>query len=267
MAKMMPLRWQIGSDTDIGGGKENQDECFVWASVPDAICVLCVLDGHGRDVGKVAASAAKMSLNKYFEEHHSELKSSPYDCLVRAHEVAHLAIREQFKVELDLQGFDTMEAPEGYLLRSKRGRGQWCCIHGGTTCSIVAMVDGYLYIANVGDSSGLLCATLPILSKIDLIAEGDAAVSSATRNIYDSCILTDDSDAEDKLTTLVVTAEHSPESSYEFLRLRDYRAEMDTPYLPSLNIVYDSPAHEKAKCPPVFSLGVDGLPIVNKRGW
>jgi len=24
------IRWQIGLETDIGGGKENQDECFVW---------------------------------------------------------------------------------------------------------------------------------------------------------------------------------------------------------------------------------------------
>ena len=24
------LRWQVGLETDIGGGKENQDECFVW---------------------------------------------------------------------------------------------------------------------------------------------------------------------------------------------------------------------------------------------
>ena len=24
------LRWQIGLETDIGGGKENQDESFVW---------------------------------------------------------------------------------------------------------------------------------------------------------------------------------------------------------------------------------------------
>jgi hypothetical protein len=24
------IRWQVGLETDIGGGKENQDECFVW---------------------------------------------------------------------------------------------------------------------------------------------------------------------------------------------------------------------------------------------
>ena len=72
------IRWQVGLETDIEGGKENQDECFVWyfdfcpsnyfcairvrccrmqksSSAGDRVTVLCVLDGHGREVGKVAA--------------------------------------------------------------------------------------------------------------------------------------------------------------------------------------------------------------------
>lgn len=50
MAKRTSLKWQIGYDTDIGGGKENQDDCFVWTNVKEEICVVCVLDGHGREV-------------------------------------------------------------------------------------------------------------------------------------------------------------------------------------------------------------------------
>lgn len=263
---MTRLRWQIGFDTDIGGGRENQDDCLIWSSVKEGICVLCVLDGHGRDVGKVAANIARSSLQEYFEEHYDELKTSPYNCLVRAHEVAHSAIKQGFKVELTGQGYDVCESPEGYLLKSKKGLQQWSCIHGGSTCSIFALVDGVLFTANVGDSTGLICSTLPILSKSDICIKGDAAVSDSTRKKYNCCVAPDDSDKWDKSQTLIVTAEHSPESPYEFLRLRDFRPRVDCPEQPSLNIVYDTPAHEKAKCPPVFSLADNNTPIVNDKG-
>lgn len=266
MDKVSRLRWQIGFDTDIGGGRENQDDCLVWSSVRDGICVLCVLDGHGREVGRVAANIAKRSLQEYFEEHYNELKTSPYNCLVRAHEVAHSAIKHGFKVELSGQGYDVFESSEGYLLKSKKGLQQWSCIHGGSTCSIFALVDGVLHTANVGDSTGLICSALPVLCKADISIEGDAAVSDSMRKKYSCCVTTDDSDKWDKSQTLIVTAEHSPESPYEFLRLRDFRPRVDCPEQPSLNIVYDTPAHEKAKCPPVFTLTDNNMPIVNDKG-
>ena len=267
MAKRMTIQWQTGFDTDIGGGKENQDECFVWSSRRSSICVLFVLDGHGREVGKTAAKAAKISLREFFEEYHVDLKSSPYNCLARAHEVAHFAIKKQLKIEFELHGYDVMEDPEGYLVKSKKGQKQWSCIHGGSTCSICALVDGHLYVANVGDSSGILCAAQEVFCKADVTILGDAAVHNERRKQYIDSIRVDDSDLKDKSATIVITAEHSPESSYEFLRLRDFKPRDKNSEHPSLNIVYDTAASEKAKCPPVFSLGEDGLPVVVNKGW
>ena len=37
-------RLQVGLETDIGGGRENQDDCFVW--MRKEMLVMCVLDGH-----------------------------------------------------------------------------------------------------------------------------------------------------------------------------------------------------------------------------
>lgn len=263
---MSKLRWQVGFDTDIGGGRENQDDCFVWTSVKNGICVLCVLDGHGREVGKIAANSAKTSLQDYFQSHHMQLKENPYECLVKAHEVAHFAIKATFKIELEQQGFEVTESPEGYLLKRK-GSQQWSCVHGGSACSICAIVDGLMYIANVGDSSGTLCSLDPVLCKSHLTIIGDAAVAVGFRESFTTCITDgDESISGVKTDTIVVTAEHSPESSYEFLRLRDFRPRVDNPKHPSLNIVYDSPAHEKAQCPPVFLLGVNGNPVVTNKG-
>lgn len=261
-----PLRWQIGFDTDIGGGRENQDDCFVWNSIEDNICVLCVLDGHGREVGKIAAVAAKTSLQEYFETNHSQLKETPYDCLVRAHEIAHFAIKATFRTELEQQGFDVAESPEGYLLKRKASQ-QWTCVHGGSACSICALIDGMMYIANVGDSSGTLSCLDPVLHKSHLAPVGDAAVAIGFREAVTAITEIDNAgEVVESSNTIVITAEHSPESPYEFLRLRDFRPRVENPKHPALNIVYDSPSHEKAQCPPVFLLGINGHPIVTNKG-
>jgi serine/threonine protein phosphatase PrpC len=149
------LKWQIGFDTDIGGGRENQDDCFVWSRPDEGLCVLCVLDGHGREVGKIAAEAAKFKLINYFEENHSQLVTNAYDCLVEAHNVAHEFVKESFRIELTKQGFEVIEhTTEGYLMKRRNSNQVWSCVHGGSSCSIVAIVGTDMYIANVGDSSG-----------------------------------------------------------------------------------------------------------------
>lgn len=150
------LKWQIGFDTDIGGGRENQDDCFVWSKPDEGFCVICVLDGHGREVGKIAAEAAKIRLIKYFEDNHLLLVSNPYDCLVQAHNVAHEFVKETFRVELTKQGFEVIESPEGYLMKRRNNNQVWSCVHGGSSCSIIAIIGTDMYIANVGDSSGII---------------------------------------------------------------------------------------------------------------
>ena len=54
------FRWQVGCDTDIGGSKENQDDYFVYECKEKGVIVLCILDGHGRDVGKAAAETVRI---------------------------------------------------------------------------------------------------------------------------------------------------------------------------------------------------------------
>lgn len=43
------------------------------STIGDRVTVLCVLDGHGREVGKVAAVAAKNRLFSYLDENYLEL--------------------------------------------------------------------------------------------------------------------------------------------------------------------------------------------------
>lgn len=158
------LRFSIGSSTDIGGGRENQDDYLVWNEDPDGkICILVVLDGHGREVGKIAAVAGKTALNEYFNTHYSQLHSDPAGFLFTAFEHAHYAVKMAFKEELEKLGLLVSEDPEGFLLKRRQAIQPWTCVHGGTSLSVVAIVNTTMFTANVGDSTGILCAQHPVL--------------------------------------------------------------------------------------------------------
>lgn len=167
---MSGMKWQVSGNTDIGGSNENQDEMFIWEKKEAGICVIGVLDGHGREVGKLAAVSAKCFLVNYFEKYFSELLTIPYECLVRAHIEAHIHIKEAFKSSLQHKGWEVLEYKD-YLLKrrainpcSNTGSGNvgtpssgWQCVHGGTSCSLIAVVGEHVYTANIGDSSATLC--------------------------------------------------------------------------------------------------------------
>ena len=170
------FKWQVGLETDIGGGRENQDDCFVWIKRDDNIIVLCVLDGHGREVGKIASESAKSCLFKHLDDNYLQLIENPVQFLVAAHELAHSHIRSCFQAELERQGFEVVVTAEGYLMKRRQQGDCWACVHGGTSCSIAALISGDLYVANVGDSTGILCSSHGVLSGADLKYLHDAAV-------------------------------------------------------------------------------------------
>ena len=304
-APLRPLYWQYGADTDIGGGRENQDDHFVWSSPDLTILVLCVLDGHGREVGRIAAATARASLREYFDAHHAALRMNPYECLVTAHEIAHAKIKVGFRQELEKEGYEIEESPEGYLLKRMPPSQTWGCVHGGSSCSIVAIVDYCVYVANVGDSSGTLSTTLPVLTSklikhigdaaslpgaglvvaggVDGAAVREASSSSSSSSSGSSSsssssgapceggsagesMSVDAGSVQVSQDNLVITAEHSPESISEFCRLRAYRCKPGDARLPALAVVYDSPSADKTRCSPVFSLDDDGVPTLLNKG-
>jgi hypothetical protein len=59
---------RLGGQTDIGGGRENQDMWFGWADPGNSgTTVFGVLDGHGREVGRVAAMAGRDAIMDWLE--------------------------------------------------------------------------------------------------------------------------------------------------------------------------------------------------------
>ena len=277
------LRWQLGKETDIGGSRENQDDMFIFEKKESNVCIICVLDGHGREVGRTAAMAGKDFLLHYFNNHLSDVIANPYEALVHSFRGAHDFIKTAFRSQLEQQGFQVEEDPAGFLLKKKPGAPTWGCVHGGTSCSLIAIVESKLYVANVGDSTGILCASGPFLGNSQLVHLGDAAIPNtgvASLSVTDTkspttiatSIPISSTHAPDNPTepipsdTLILTAEHSPESVSEFTRLRNARPSPSNPKCPEILMLYDSTSHDKSKCPAIFDIGENNIPIVTGKG-
>lgn len=253
------VKWKACGETDIGGLRENQDDMFIFERNDLNICVIGVLDGHGRDVGQTASITGRKFLLDYFDKNCENLLNDPYNCLVEGINQAHNAIKASFIQVLQQKGWEVQNTGEDYLVKRKNSTTPWACVHGGTSCSIIALVNTTLYIANVGDSSGILSTSHPVLHPSMIHHLGDSALNHK-RNVRST------QPTDEYFDTLVLTAEHSPESPEEFIRMREFRCREGDPTQPSLLVVYDASTHDKSRCSPVFSLDRNGKPIVTNRG-
>ena len=88
--------FRCGGATDIGGrsDRQNQDDLFTWENEDGTVCVLAVLDGHGRESGSVASKAARASFEKDFRnpEVIAKLLEYPRQTFTEVFENAHQAI-------------------------------------------------------------------------------------------------------------------------------------------------------------------------------
>lgn len=228
-----------------------------------------VLDGHGREVGKVAAQSGRAAFQRYFDEHFHELIADPVGCLHQSFLMAHAAIKAEFRAHFERMGFEVSESEDGFLMKKKSTTPTWSCVHGGTSCSLIAKVGDFLYSANVGDSSVTLCTGTPIATTGIVEDIIDTAVASADSGAVVVPEVITDVVAEAaplKSGAIVVTAEHSPECPLEFYRLRNFRKRDSDGLQSALYVVYDSPSIEKVLCPPVFFIDSAGTATVTNRG-
>ena len=229
------LSFFMSTATDIGGGHVNQDDCGVWVHRKDETTgnpldfVLAVFDGHGRELGQLASEVAKESMRVAFAaaDTWKGLRTSPEETMKTIFSDAHFAIKQVFKDKYLAAGWQVEERKEGYVTKRPHDGAPWTCTHGGTTATVVAILDGHrMIVSNVGDSTALW---------------GGFGNNGA------SCFKE-------------LSAEHSPESVDEYLRclrsLPEARAVEEgaagPPAIPQLRFVYDAPSFSKNQCPTVF---------------
>jgi serine/threonine protein phosphatase PrpC len=223
--KKKRLNLQIGHDTDIGGCsyKPNQDRKIIIPFVEHDGCLIGVADGHGTK-GEVVAEIAEKSMNVLIKDKMAELLENPVQFLEYAFEYIHGEIIKDFA--------------------------DFRC---GTTFSLILVLEKKLWIANVGDSTGILCAKHPIFKQSHLKFEKDAAIPGKV--VVPS---------DDKLSEyIVLTSEgHSPENPEEYKRMRAFKPSEENPNHAELLCVYDKQGRSKTLCPPVFNISKDGEPTV-----
>ena len=158
---------------------------------------------------------------------------------------AHAAIKRTFRKKYEDAGWQVEERPEGYLVKRPNKQAPWTCTHGGTTATVVVILDGRtMIVSNVGDSTALWGGKT---------SGGQLAFKE-------------------------LSAEHSPESVDEYVRCLRTHPEatatdgngVDHPAVPQLRFVYDAQAFSKNQCPKIFrrdATSSKGFSVTNKGSY
>jgi serine/threonine protein phosphatase PrpC len=217
---------QVGFDTDIGGdnNKTNQDRQTI---IPlDDGYLIAMWDGHGTK-SENAVEIADNLLHDLVRDQMDKLLKTPVQFLEDVFESMHSRIIEEFKN-----------------------------LKCGSTCSFILVLGKKMWIANVGDSTGILCAKHPIFKPSHLRLEKDVAIPEK-----ESLVSSDE--GVNPSTYLELTSEHSPEDPEEYKRMRNFKSCEHNPREAELMCVYDKQYEVKHCCPPVFNISEeDGEPSV-----
>ena len=114
---------------------------------------------------QLAAKVAKVALRTELTNPAvlAALRESPQPVLEAAFARAHGAIEAAFTAHYEEQGWMVGRCSDGFLTRCRASEGGgaprgFMCVHGGTTATVVVVLDGHRVVsANVGDSTALLC--------------------------------------------------------------------------------------------------------------
>ena len=248
------LNIQLGYDTDIGGNRDNQDRYSIVTLPEHDVCAISVADGHCAETGHFAADITKKCLEELLEKRITELIENPVAFLEFCCDYIHEQIRLRLVEIMEKNGCKIKVDESGVLLKNKHEFLGWNELKGGTTFSIIVLIGRKIYMANVGDSSGLLCCKHPVLKTSDIKYEKDAA--NPIKEIHNE-------EADSSPSTYIeLTRDHSPESIDEYTRMRAFKCSDENPNHAELLCVYDNQYKHKPRCPNVFDISESGIPTI-----
>ncbi len=255
------LSVKISGRSDIGGQKYNQDAYWISNNLSYGINVIGVLDGHDKDTGKIVADTAKNFAESFTLTNIELAKSNPIEFLELIFEGTQCIIKDTL-CNFWRERFFEIKEESGFILKKRSGYTSWEIIRGGATKSMCMIVGNKMYIANVGDSSGILYSSLPVLKKSFIKYEKD--VETGITKPYESD-KPDDTDISSDF--LILTADHSPENSSEYDRIRkQYLSETVSSRQNPIFVYDDVSICNKSLCSPIFNIREDGTLIKNTIG-
>ncbi|OWZ06610.1 hypothetical protein PHMEG_00021110, partial [Phytophthora megakarya] len=269
----------VSGVTNIGGAdnRENQDAFFTFYDPKNAALVVGLFDGHGRDTGRDVAQAAKQYFEAQFQgyshEDYARLERDPEEFFHQLFASCHHVLKYMLRDLYERAGHSVEEQqPEGFLIRHNCQTGAVATVRGGTTATIVVVLNGgeKIYSSNVGDSAVFLASMGPDLSVNDVKVHGsDAADVHRQNNLLHGESVGNEDDLDNNLPSssnfLLMSGNHSPESTTEFFRARTARCSSLDPAQPALRFVYDSSV-PKTRRLPIFSMTKKGNLYQNSMG-
>lgn len=247
---------KIGKNTDIGGGRINQDDmCIIHFSsntLHKSGCAICVADGHG-ELGEYASNIGVTYLKNTIKDKTDELITSPITFLDLTFKSIHEEIRTGLVEKLTKEKYEVeVNKTTGEIMKRRLPTQPFASLKCGTTFSVIVLLDKKLYIANVGDSTGMLYAGKPILKPSHITHELNSSISATPT--AKSCL-------DDVTKYIELTGDHSPENPQEYIRMRNFKCSEENPSFAELMCVYntDMPKH---MCPYVFDISAEGVPTV-----
>ena len=240
---------QIGIDT-IAGRVINQDS-FCVIHKPEINCyIFMVADGHSKDTGQIASQTCTETLKIFTDENIELLQTNPVLFLENYYTSVHQKVRESFVAYIESKGDEANIDSRGIVSSRKKDTKSFKQISGGATLSVSVFINNILYSSNVGDSSCILFSNKSNLQQSMMKYEKDAADEHRTKTFANA----------EFARELVLTAEHSPDSSDEYIRIRNFRnSELDKNQA-ELLFVYDITDREKPLCSRIFDISEDGTP-------
>lgn len=242
---------KYGSNTDIGGNLYNQDAFCVIHFKSDLLnksgSAFCIADGHGKE-GELAAKVSTNRLEELIKEGVDEFVEDPVAFLDLAFKNIHEEIKTKLIEKLTEDGQEVVMNDGGDVTARRFASHNFNVVKCGTTFSVIVFLDKKLYIANVGDSTGILYSEKPVFNKATSELATVASVSATTSELANY---------------IEMTGDHSPENPLEYIRMRDFKCCEDNPLLAELKCIYDNQCEQnKYNCPDVFNISETGEPTV-----
>jgi len=237
---------KFGFETDIGSSRCNQDRCFVWRNDDNQLYVFGVADGHGR-LGELVADTVKNMMMEFLDQGELCVDTNVPDFLEKCFD------RFQEKLQSLLEEFGVFDGKTG-----------------GTTLSIAVIANNILFVANVADSSIILCAREKKLQQTMVKHVRDCAMHLSDKSFEKTSTeetSTEETSTEPVLTAVLeLTSNHSVDCVKEFNRMRTTHPSVTDPQVPELLFLYDDHHVPKRTCKPIFSLSETFEPALDPSG-
>lgn len=148
---------QTGISAHIGNGHEQQDDACI-IKKPDLNCtIIAVADGHGSYTGKTAANACIRGLHDFTDANIELITQDVPTFLHKCYEYLHNEVRTEFVKQYARQYKDVTVDHDGRVLYRMLPSHSYVHVNGGAMLTIAVLIQGKLYVSNVGDCKAILC--------------------------------------------------------------------------------------------------------------